>query len=83
MAIVRTVHFYEALFRLAPAGEDTAEVLGVQVSSLERFTEDDVVLFERVLPAAPADFAGVAAVLADDDLAALKAAVDNEVAGRA
>jgi hypothetical protein len=84
MSIERTTHLYEFLARvetdpLALYGR----VVGMHVSEIERFSEDGQVLYERILSAASIDYTNLAVLMHNDDLAALKAAVDAEIAARA
>lgn len=85
MALTQFDHFYEMLARLETDADPTkGRVVGMHVAKERRITDDetDTVVATSLLPAEPLDFVGLAALMTDDQLAALKAAVDAEIAGR-
>jgi hypothetical protein len=82
MAIVRTVHLYEFLARVDTSQPAPAPIVGMHVTNIERFSEDGNVLSERPLPAQPVDFAALAALMSDENLASAVAAFQAEIASR-
>ena len=78
----KTSHLCEFLARV-DTSTSPGQVAAMQVSYLDRVTEADAVVMEAPGATAAVDYAGLAALMHDDDLAALKAAVDAEIASRA
>lgn len=83
MATQITKHLYEFLARFATSGPDTGRIVGLQATMLDRVSTDGTVDIERTGATAPATYAEVAAMLHDDDLAALKSVIDAEIESRA
>lgn len=83
MALTKTEHLYEFMARVGTGEVNTGRVVGMQVTYLDRVLDGAVTVIERTGRTAPVDYAGLAALMHDDDLAALKIAVDAEIASRA
>lgn len=86
MALVESEHFHEFLARLQnDSGDPTkGQVLGMHVQKRRVIVDDQtgVIRSSTVLPAVSVGWAGLALLMNDTDLAALKAAVDAETASR-
>lgn len=78
----KTSHLYEFLARV-DTSTTPGQVVGMHVTYLDRVTEADVVLLQAPGQTVPVDYAGLASLMHDTDLAALKWAVDAEIASRA
>lgn len=83
MSIIRTEHLHEFVARLDTSLPAPAPIVGMHAINLERFSEDGTTISERLLPAVPVDFAGLAGLMSNENLQACIDAFTAELESRA